>query len=272
MISVKVLAKQVEKFTLDNSPAILTGVGAFGSVTSVVLAVKASLKAARMIDLEKVTRWRMNPESGETVLDIDSKDKVKLVWKEYVPSAGVLTISVASIICANRVSTKRAAALAAAYSLSEKAYSEYREKIVEKFNANKERQVRDEIAQDRVTENPPQGTQIILTGNGDVVCYELPTGRYFRSNMEKLRSVQNDVNAQVNELGQASLSDLQVALGLKETPYSEELGWTTSRLLDLQFSAVLTDDNQPCISINYHTEPIRGAAGFHKGCSADPDF
>jgi hypothetical protein len=90
--------------------------------------------------------------------------------------------------------------------------------------------------------------------------------------MEKLRSVQNDMNSQVIEIGQATLDDLYASLNLKATPYASELGWTTDKLLDIQFSAVLTTDNQPCISIDYHVEPVRGAAGFHKGCSADPDF
>lgn len=272
MISIKVLSKQLEKFVLDNAPSILTGVGAIGSVGAVFMTGKASFQAARMIEVEKVERWRMDPTSHPvTIKDLERKDKILLVWKEYIPAASLLTLSVASIVCSNRVSTKRAAALAAAYSLSEKAYSEYREKVVEKFNANKERQIRDEIAQDKIRDNPPNDSQIIITGNGDVICYDLPTGRYFHSNMEKLRSVQNDINAAVNEIGFATLSDFYVALGLKETPYSEELGWTTSKMLDLHFSAALTDDNQPCMSINYTCDPIRNLAGTG-GCSADPPF
>lgn len=253
MISAKILAKQVEKFTADNSPAILTCVGAVGAVASAYLTGKASFSAAYLIAEEQERRIRMDEKH-----QLEKKEYVKLVWKEYLAPAGVLTLTVGSIICANRISTRRAAAMAAAYSLSERAYSEYKEKVVEKFTPNKERQLRDEIAQEHVTKNPPTDNQVIMIGNGDVLCYDQPTGRYFRCNMEKLRTNMNNLNQQVNQEGSATLGDLYHALDLAPTPYCEELGWDTDKLLDLRFSAVLTDDNQPCISIEYDYTPIRG--------------
>lgn len=273
MISAKVLARTVEKFAVDNAPIILTGIGAAGVLATTFLTAKASFKSADDIIEEKQRLFHTDPNFGQED-DIPIKHKIKLVWKNYIPAASALGITLTCVVCAHRVSAKRIAAMAAAYSLSEKAYGEYREKVLEKFNANKERQIRDEIAQDHVNQNPPKDNQIIITGNGDVLCHDLPTGRYFKSNMEKLRSVQNDINAEVVEMGHSPLSFLYQALGLKPTPYSDELGWTTSKLLELHFSAVLTDDNQPCISIDYSVEPIRGAtgAGFPRGCDEDPPF
>lgn len=272
MISVKVLAKTVEKLAIDNASVILTSVGVAGTVATTFLTAKATFKSADDIFEEKQRLFLEDPHFGEED-DITAKSKAKLIWKNYIPAATTLGVTLTCIVCAHRVSAKRVAAMAAAYSISQKEFGDYREKVIEKFNANKERQVRDEIAQDKVTANPPKDSQIIITGNGDVLCHDLPTGRYFRSNVEKLRSVQNDINAQVNELGFCPLSDFYVALNLKETPYSEELGWTTDKMLDLHFSAVMTDDNQPCIAINYHVEPIRlQGAGFPRGCDDDPGF
>lgn len=270
MISIKVLSKTAEKFVLDNAPSILTGIGAVGSVGSVVLAVKASFPASRMIEAE-AERLEMVTPTGHPIPELSKKDIVVLVWKEYIPAASLLTLSVTAIVFSNRVSTKRAAALAAAYTLSEKAYGEYREKVVEKFNANKERQVRDDIAQDRVAGNPPKDAQVVIIGTGDVVCYDQPSDRYFQSSMEKLRSAVNDINAAANEVGYATLSDFYVALKLKETPYSEELGWTPANQMDAHFSAILTEDAQPCLVINYHPVPIRHLTD-PKGCAGDGTF
>ena len=269
MISIRVLAKQIEKLAVDNAPIILTGVGVAGAITTAVLTGRASFAAAETLRDTENARYQMGKEEPMT-----SSEKVKVVWREFLPAVGVGATTVACIICANRVSSKRIAAMAAAYSLSEKRFGEYREKVIEKFNANKERQVRDEVAQDRVTKNPPRDSQIIITGNGDVLCFDQPSGRYFRSNMEKLRSVQNDVNAEVNQIGHSTLSYFYQSLNLKLTPYSEELGWTIDKMLDIHFSAVLTDDNQPCIAIDYQVEPIRHAtgAGFPRGCDDDPNF
>lgn len=270
MISVKVLAKQGERFILDNSPAILTAVGATGAVASTLLTGKATAQAVQMIREEEQRRFMLTPD-GKTPEEFPTRDKIKFVWKEYVPAAGVLAISVTSIIFANRVSTKRAAAMAAAYSLSEKAYSEYREKVLEKFNANKEQQIRDEIAQDHVNANPPREAQIIFTGNGDVLFLDKPTGRYFQSNVERLRSIQNDLNSEVIEVGHATLGHFYSALGLSGTPMSEEIGWTTDNLLEINFSTTLTADSQPCVVIDYHPKMLRGAAQF-RGCDEDPPF
>jgi hypothetical protein len=264
VISAKVLGKQVERFVIDNAPGILTGVGVVGAVSTAFLTGKATFKATELLTNERERRYRMDEAPMET------KDKIQVVWIAYLPPAGALGVTVTAIICANRISTGRVAALATAYSLSEKRFGEYREKIAEKFNPTKERQVRDEIAQDRVNANPPSESQIVIAGNGDVICHDRPTGRYFKSNMEKMRSLQNDINAEVNEVGYSPLSFLYQGLGLSPTPYSDQLGWTTSKMLNLQFSAVLTTDNQPCISIDYDVEPLR--SGFPKGCDADPPF
>jgi hypothetical protein len=272
MISAKALFHAVEKFADDNAPLILTAVGVTGTISSVVLATKASLKASKMIEQKKVDNWRMDPEAGAEVKGIDTKDKVLLVWKEYLPTAGTLTVAVAAIVFANRINTKRAAAMAAAYSLSERAYGEYREKVVDKFNANKERQVRDEIAQDHVNAHPPKDSQIIVVANGNVTCYDQPSDRYFHSSVEKIRSAQNEINVTINEVGEASLEEFYAALGLQPTTMSEDIGWTRDKLLDVHFSSVIAKDNTPCLVMNYDCRPLRNAAGFRGGCSDNPPF
>jgi hypothetical protein len=273
VISPKVLGKHVEKFIVDNAPTILSGVAAVGAISTTYLTAKATVKAYRRREDEIERRYREEPNfKGED--DFSKTDTVKLVWMDYIPPAGVLTVTVASIVCAHRVNSKRIMALATAYSLSEKRFGEYKDKIVEKFNPTKERQVQDEIAQDRVAGNPPDENRIIITGNGDVLCYDMPSDRYFRSTVEKIRGVQNDINSEVVEMGYCDLEAFYQSLGLKPSPMADEIGWTTDQKLDIHFSAVLTHENQPCIAINYRCKPIRrGAdAGFPKGCDDDPDF
>lgn len=167
-------------------------------------------------------------------------------------------MSVACIIAANRIGTKRAAALAAAYSISERAFTEYKEKVVERLGQQKEQTLRDDIAQDRINRNPPNESSIIITGSGEVLCFEQFTGRYFHANMESLKKAQNDVNHSILTSGSsASLTDFYNAAGLPATSYSDEVGWNLDNLLDLKFSTVLTDDGKPCLAIDYKHIPIR---------------
>jgi hypothetical protein len=253
------LAKQAERFTLDNAPSIMTGIGMVGTVITTYFTARATFQAHHEIDEECRRRFHTDPKFGdEGNEDISTFDKIKLVWPLYIPAASTLVISLTAAACANRISTKRAVAMAAAYSLSEGRFAEYKSKVVEKFNPNKETEVRSEIAQDRVSDKPPREGQIVMTGLGDTLFYDQPSDRYFTSDIEKVRRIQNDINQQVLHVGCALLSDLYTCLQMNSTPYSEEVGWTTDNLLDLKFSAVLTDQSKPCICIDYAVEPIRG--------------
>ena len=250
MTSVHQLLKRVEKVVIDNSPGILTGVGVAGTVLTAYLTGSASIKAHERIRQADDDREDEVPEGMELV-----RERLGLVWDLYIPPVGVGIITVSAIVGANRIGTRRAAALAAAYSISERAFTEYREKVVERIGEGKERAIRDEVAQEQVSRTPVK--DVIIAGSGDVLCYEALTGRYFMSNMERLRKAENEINYQLLHECYASLSDFFDKIGLSRTDLSEEVGWKNTSLLELRFSATLSDDDRPCIAINYRVEPVR---------------
>lgn len=248
------LAKQTQNLVNNNSPALLTAAGAVGTVTTAYLAAKASFRAAdviRYVDEERGTHEILRRE-------LTRKDEAKLVWKLYIPAAisGVLTVS--AVLGANRVSSRRATAVVTAYAISEKAFDEYKDKVIERFGEGKERAVRDDLAQDRVNARPLTNSSVIVTEGGEVMCYDAYTGRYFKSTVESIRKAQNDTNYQVMHEGSASLSDFYLRLGLPATMVSEEVGWNNDKLLDVMFSTVMSDDQKPCISIEFRIAPLRG--------------
>lgn len=211
----------------------------------------ASFKAADLIadkehDFGRGLSFRLGP-----------RDKIKLVWKLYIPAAGMGVLTVAAIVCANRIGTRRTAAMAAAYSITEKAFTEYQDKVAEKVGQRKEQGFRDEIEQERITNNPVSTREVIITGGGNVLCYDKFTGRYFQSDVESLKKAQNDLNAQVLNDFYASLTDFYNLIGLKGTSMSDELGWNSDKLMQLRFSTVLSEDGRPCISIDFSVTPIR---------------
>jgi hypothetical protein len=248
------IAKQAEKFTTDHSPQILTGIAVAGTITTAYLTGKASIKAMQIIEEKNVEIYKSNDDLPA----LTPQDKVKLTWKLYVPPciAGVTTV--AAIIAANQIGTRRAAAMAAAAAISEKAFAEYKEKVVEKLGESKERAVRDEVAQDRVRNNPVTENHIHVAGGGKVLCYEPYTGRYFMSDMETLKKAQNDLNYMVLNHYYASQSDFYDLIGLDRTKVSDEVGWNSDKLLELTFSTVLSDDDRPCMVVDYQVAPIRG--------------
>lgn len=169
MVTNRILA-QTLKLLSDNAPTILTAIGVTGTVMTAALTGRASYRAAEIIAFEEHQMAESRADS------LTPKEKVKLAWKEFVPAVGVGAITIACIIGVNRIGMRRTAALAAAYSLSEKAFDEYKSKVVERLGEGKEQRLRDDIAQDQVNRRPLSKNEVILTGNGDVLCYDSITG------------------------------------------------------------------------------------------------
>lgn len=251
--------KTIEKFTFDHSPLILTGIAAAGTITTAILTGKASFAAAERLQeetdilIEKHGSAQRVVESGEWMT---TRDKVKLVWPLYIPAAANAAMTVTCVIVSHRIGHRRAAAMAAAYTISEKAFEDYREKIVEKLGANKERAARDDIAQDRVRNNPVGRSEVIITGGGDVLCYDMYTGRYFRSDMETIKKAQNDQNATILNHQYASLNDFYNKIGLATIPSGDDLGWNSDAMMEISFSATLSEDQKPCIVIDFYVKPM----------------
>jgi hypothetical protein len=236
------ILKRAGKFTTDHSPAILTAIAVTGTLTTAVLVGKASIKAADILRDESQA--------------LEPKDKVALVWKFYVPAAGVACATIACIILSNRIGTRRAAGLAAVYAISEKAFDEYKSKVVERLGEKEEQSIRDEIAQDRVTRTSNLSEMVVI-GSGSVLCYDAFTGRYFLNDMESIRKAQNDLNGKVLNDYYASLTDFYNLIGLPPTSYSDEVGWNSDSQLELQFSTTLSEDGRPCLSVDFKVTPIR---------------
>lgn len=237
-----------------NSPTILTAVGVTGSVATAYLAGQASFKAARIIDRAEL-ELENELKFPATDIEFTKKTKVKLVWREYLPAVGVGTLTLTSIIMANRISSKRVAALAIAGGISERALQEYKDKVLEKVGPKQEEKVRDEIAQDHVTKNPPAQSQVIITGAGDVLCYDDLTGRYFHSNVEKIKAAENRVNYRMLQDDYCSLSYFFEEIGLKPTTYSDMVGWNVNAQMEVRFSATMTEDSRPCMVMSYVHAP-----------------
>lgn len=242
-------AKTVWLAAKKHSPEILTGVGIAGMLTTVVLAVQATPKALRLIDEKKADI----PEE-ETIPRIEA---VKAAWKVYVPAVLTGILSTICLIGANSVNQRRNAAIAAAYSLSESALKEYREKVVETIGERKEQAIRDDIAKDRITENPVR--EVIISDRGSTLCYDSLSGRYFKSDIEKLRRIVNDLNRRMRDEMFISLNDFYCAVDnpdLGPTKLGDMLGWNIDKgYIDLNFSSQLTTDGAPCLVLDYTVVP-----------------
>lgn len=254
-IKFKPLIKTIRSGLAKHSPAILTAFGITGMIGTTVLAVKATPKALDLIENKKEEL----DKDGLTVAET-----VKATWKCYVPAAITCATSAACLIGASSVHTKRNAALATAYKLSESALIEYRDKVVETIGEKKEQSVRDAIAKDHVEKNPVTNNEVIITDRGYTLCYDELSGRYFYSDIEKIKKAANELNRQMLDDMYVSLNELYYELGLEGTKLGEQMGWNVDRgLIDLKFSATVSADDRPCIVLDYRIPPMYDYQNMH---------
>lgn len=241
------LAGAARKLVVDNSPTILTAVGVVGVATTAIMAVKATPRAIKILEVA---------QSKNPVL-MTPQEKLRLIAPCYIPASMVGIMTMSCIIGANSMNVKRQAALISAYTITENTFKEYQAKVVDTFGENKEQKVRDELAQDKVTQIPVSSSQVIVTGNGEVLCMDSLSSRYFQSSYEKIKRAENELNFKLNNEMYASLNDFYEILGLPHNELGEELGWKSDAMLTINISAATSDDHRPCLVLNYSVKPIR---------------
>jgi hypothetical protein len=255
-MKIGILAKRFGKVAADNSPAILTGLGVTGTLTAVFLTGKATFKAAQILQVAEGLR-------GEDQDEFDFKQKFEMTWKCFVPAAGTTILAVACMVAANHVGVRRAAALASAYNIAQRGFDEYKDKVIEKFGEKKEQTLRDELAQDRVTKNPPGASTMVITGSGEHLCKDEWSGRYFECEVETIKSAVNDINFKILAHDYASLSEFYDLLQLPHTRESDEVGWNTESKLEVAYSYTSDDKGRPCLAIDFRTVPVRGYGSYY---------
>lgn len=242
------MAKSVRTILSKHSPEILVGIGISGMVATTILAVRATPKALVLIEEAK------REKESDSLTPVET---IQAAWKCYIPAAVTGMASIACIIGSNSVNAKRSAALATAYTLSENALREYKDKVVETIGEKKEKEVRNAIAKDKIEKNPVSSNEVILTKKGDTLCYDVLSGRYFKSDIEKLKRCMNEINRQILNDGSASLNDFYYEIGLDSIKIGDDLGWDTRQgLVDIEFSSQLASDGTPCLVLDFSIAPV----------------
>lgn len=241
------IAKSVRTAMKKHSPEILTGIGIAGMITTTIMAVRATPKALVLIEDKK-------DELGTD--ELTKAETVKTAWPCYIPSALVGTASVLCLIGASSTNFRRNTALATAYTLSESTLKEYQEKVVETIGEKKERDIREQVAKEKMVKNPVR--EVILTEKGgNTICYDVISGRYFKSDRDTISRIVNDLNRQMRDEMYVSLNDFYYELGLDSTKMGDDLGWNIDKgYIKIDFSSHLDANGTPCLVMDYQVAPV----------------
>lgn len=245
---IKTFASNAAQFVSKNSPTILTSCSVAGTISTAVLAAKAHVKAMRVLD-------NQGP--------ITTKEKIKLVWKYYVPPVAMGTVTIACSIGANCINLKRNAVLAGAYALAETSLKEFKDAAQEIVGEEKVKEIKDKIIDDKIKENPPSPNEVRMLGDDKTLCYDTYSGRYFTSTINDIKTAVNAVNTELFSELRISLNDMYYALGLSPVKLGAERGWDFNDAIDrrkdfpieARFASHLAEDHTPCLAIEFHPEP-----------------
>lgn len=250
----KDFAKSTIQFANDHSSTILTATGAVGMIATIIATAKAAPKANDILAKHEANK-------GEKLSPVE---KTVALASVYWPTALLGACSLACFIGANSINLKEKAALAGAYSIAEKKLTEYQDKVTETIGVKKEQAIRDDIARERVENNPPVDNQIIITGKGETLCFDTISGRYFKADIEDIRRAVNDINEIVRSDDIAMLNDFYNQIGLGSIRIGDDLGWTSEdkKFLSVEYSSQLTGKKEPVLVLDYKVYPLQ--SDYHK--------
>ena len=282
ILPVKNAISSVGKAVEQKSPAILTGIGIGSFIGCAILAVKATPKAIQLMDRKAQEKYseflrtdgKTAYETYEEWLEIEDLtvvpprvyfnvlspvDVIKSTWKVYIPAVGLGVVGIVCLIGAARVSSARNAAFAGAASIAEKALYEYQQKVIDILGEDQANEIRDELAKDRVVKIDATD----ISGNNETVCsrpggswiYDPITDRKWKSDLETVRAAMNDFNHDLIGGVYGTLNDWYYCLGVKGVSIGDDLGWCSDKLLDIRFSAMVLDNGEPAIVLDYETLP-----------------
>lgn len=249
-MNIQSLVKSAGNWLSKHSPEILVAVGITGFGASVVAAVKVTPKAKKV--LKKIETEHEDVEPKEVGMAV-----IKEVVPMYLPAAALFLASSACVIFSNRISDRRKTAAVTAYKITEEALRQYSSVVEERIGAKENKKLKRKAAvKKEEIQEKKNAPQTVIIGKGDILCYDTVSKRYFTSNAAKIEKAVNKLSRTMLSERYVSLNDFNYEIGLEMLNYGDDIGWNVDRgFIDIMFSSKLTDDNEPCLVIDYLVEP-----------------
>lgn len=253
----RTIAKQA-LLARKNSPEILFGAGVVSMVGSTVLACRATLKLEEVLEeIEKdkslAHRVKTAVDEGEvregvTYTDEEVKRDTAIILvrggfqivKLYAPSIILGGVGVLCLTKSHQLLKERNAALVAAYVAVEKAFKVYRERVVERYGEDIDRELR--YGAEEVTiidEETGKMKSVVRAEPGEPSGYArwfdeecrtwTPPSKGPQYNWIWLRTQQNWANDMLMSRGHLFLNEVYSQIGLPHTSAGSVVGWVHDR-------------------------------------------
>jgi hypothetical protein len=229
---------------VKNAPQILFGAGVTGFVGTTVLACRATLKLDEVLaetrnDLaiaKSLDDERYSEEDRRRDITIIHVRSAVEIAKLYAPAVGVGVLSIAALTKSHQILNQRNAGLAAAYTALDRAFSEYRQRVIDKHGEEEDRNFRFETEQVQITDEETGKKKTITrassTGHSPYARFFDPTSADWNSDPELnfffLKCQQNYLNDMLRVRGHVFLNEVYDRLGLPRSKAGAVVGWVMS--------------------------------------------
>lgn len=237
-----------------HSPEILLVTGIVSGVAGAIVACKATTKLGDILDKSKneIEKIHYYEEHQDALVDPYTPDMVKKdlaityahtgveLVKLYAPAVALGTLSIASILASSNIMRKRNVALAAAYATVDNGFKGYRNRVIERFGEELDRELKygikaKEVEEITIDEN---GNEVITKKTAEVAEIDV-FSQYTRvfdescvgwvkdpeQNMFFLRQVEKQANSVLKRKGMLFLNDVYEMLGFQKTQTGQIVGW-----------------------------------------------
>ena len=198
----------IERFIKQNKATILAVAGAVGMTVSVGLAIRNTAKYKDIIHSKDNKK-------------IDNIERLKVAVPLYLPVVLLTGSSLACIVSATVLNTKRQRSMTAAYILLENGFKQYRDKVAELYGSDATQKVETEITNDKFEEKNPQ---LEILEND--LFYDEYRGEFFESTLDNVREAMCHVNRNFILRGYITLNEVYDFLNLPHTEQGDVLGWS----------------------------------------------
>lgn len=197
-------------------PTALIFFGIAGVVGTCITCSRDTIKAQE--ELKKLE------EQG--VIIETKRDKVKSLWKCYIPTMAAGGFTILSISLAGYLNHKTEMALAAALALNKDNLKKFEKKAKDILGEDKVREIRTEIAKDEAEENKNKMPKKPIP-DGCITLYEPYSEQFIVTTIEKISLAKFAMNEDLARNGEASFDKNIRILGGKAStkPDHEKLGW-----------------------------------------------
>lgn len=229
------------------SPEILMVAGIAGVTTAAVLAARATLRLGNVVEtandkIEDVKELR-SQKGFETETDYNKAltkvyfNRAFQVTKLYTPALSVGMVGIGCLLGSHGIMSQRNVAMAAAVKAVESSFAQYRERVVDEFGEEKDKEFRSGVVVKDVPtydENGKQnGTEKVVEVAGDKFsgyarCFEPTNDNWSKipgANQMFLKQQQNWLNDKLRAQGYLFLNDVYKALGFPVTSAGQVVGW-----------------------------------------------